>query len=538
MNKTKYLQRDGRWGGLPYPKKPCYIRAVGCGEVSIANVIIEMEQYAQYTPATIQPYCKQYGAPNCDGTYLSGICKMMKHYGMTEVKECDTMPELWKELEKGNRVAIYLMGSRRGGSKRIHWTSGGHFVASVNYKVENGKHYVYMKDPWTDDKNRNGWITYEGNMKGDVVGVYVGKLVQKKAKPSDGKLSVDGIGGTATIKATQKFFGKKQDGFLGDQIKKLNKYYPSIAAVKYGKGKKGSTTVKALQKWLGITPDGIIGKGTTAAWQHKLRDLGYLAKDEKIDGLFGVKSMKAWQRFLNDHLGKEEEKKPEPTPTPTPTPTPAPTPAPPKKTVDELAQEVLDGKWGSGKDRKEKLTKAGYDYDAVQNKVNEILKAKEDPLQPWYDALKTQYEWSKKQKYKFNKHPNVANSKKEGTCITFVAVALQRLGLLPKGKWFWLYPKTKKIDGNADKYVKKHPEIFEVFYPWKTIAELHKEDRIKKGDIIGFDKPDHTMVFKGFNKSGDPIFDTMGHKRGLNVTYPSYAKRKVGMIVRLKKVVK
>ena len=91
MNKTKYLQTDGRWGGLPYPKKPCYIRAVGCGEVSIANVIIEMKQYAQYTPATIQPYCKQYGAPNCDGTYLSGICKMMKHYGMTEVNDSAKM---------------------------------------------------------------------------------------------------------------------------------------------------------------------------------------------------------------------------------------------------------------------------------------------------------------------------------------------------------------------------------------------------------------------------------------------------------------
>ena len=94
------------------------------------------------------------------------------------------------------------------------------------------------------------------------------------------------------------------------------------------------------------------------------------------------------------------------------------------------------------------------------------------------------------------------------------------------------------MDGNGDEYVKKHPEIFEVFYPWKTVAELWKEGRIKKGDIIGFDKPDHTMVFKGFNKNGEPIFDTMGHKRGLNVTYPSYAKRKIGMIVRLKKVVK
>ena len=46
----------------------------------------------------------------------------------------------------------------------------------------------------------------------------------------------------------------------------------------------------------------------------------------------------------------------------------------PKKTVEELAKEVIDGKWGSGADRKNRLTEAGYDYSAVQKKVNELLK--------------------------------------------------------------------------------------------------------------------------------------------------------------------
>ena len=43
-----------------------------------------------------------------------------------------------------------------------------------------------------------------------------------------------------------------------------------------------------------------------------------------------------------------------------------------KKTVSELAQEVLDGKWGNGQERKEKLTAAGYDYNAVQAEVNKL----------------------------------------------------------------------------------------------------------------------------------------------------------------------
>lgn len=47
------------------------------------------------------------------------------------------------------------------------------------------------------------------------------------------------------------------------------------------------------------------------------------------------------------------------------------------KSIDELAQEVLDGKWGSGKTRKANLTEAGYDYEAVQEKVNEIIAERE-----------------------------------------------------------------------------------------------------------------------------------------------------------------
>lgn len=45
-----------------------------------------------------------------------------------------------------------------------------------------------------------------------------------------------------------------------------------------------------------------------------------------------------------------------------------------KKSVTELAKEVIAGKWGNGSDRKNRLTQAGYDYAAVQAKVNELMK--------------------------------------------------------------------------------------------------------------------------------------------------------------------
>ena len=55
------------------------------------------------------------------------------------------------------------------------------------------------------------------------------------------------------------------------------------------------------------------------------------------------------------------------------TPTPAPAP---KKSITEIAREVIDGKWYNGAARKSALTKAGYDPVAVQNEVNAILSGK------------------------------------------------------------------------------------------------------------------------------------------------------------------
>lgn len=53
-------------------------------------------------------------------------------------------------------------------------------------------------------------------------------------------------------------------------------------------------------------------------------------------------------------------------------PAPAPS-APVRKTVKQIAQEVVDGKWGNGSARKEALQRAGYSYAAVQHAVNDLL---------------------------------------------------------------------------------------------------------------------------------------------------------------------
>lgn len=56
----------------------------------------------------------------------------------------------------------------------------------------------------------------------------------------------------------------------------------------------------------------------------------------------------------------------------TPSPTPAPAPSG-GKSIDAVAREVIAGNWGSGDERKRKLSAAGYDAAAVQRQVNAIL---------------------------------------------------------------------------------------------------------------------------------------------------------------------
>ena len=88
---------------------------------------------------------------------------------------------------------------------------------------------------------------------------------------------------------------------------------------------------------------------TWAIWQ-------YSSSNGKLDRDIANMGKTAWKKYAKPNS--------EPAPTPTPTPTPA------KKTNEEIADEVLAGKWGNGDDRKKRLEAAGYDYNAIQEIVN------------------------------------------------------------------------------------------------------------------------------------------------------------------------
>ena len=82
-------------------------------------------------------------------------------------------------------------------------------------------------------------------------------------------------------------------------------------------------------------------------------DIWQYTSSGKVDGVSGNCDM---DYLYNENIIDENENQGEST-----------------KSIDELAQEVIDGKWRDGEDRKSKLEEAGYDYNAVQDRVNEIL---------------------------------------------------------------------------------------------------------------------------------------------------------------------
>lgn len=67
---------------------------------------------------------------------------------------------------------------------------------------------------------------------------------------------------------------------------------------------------------------------------------------------------------------------------------PTPTPAPVKKTNEQIADEVLEGKWGNGEERKKELEAKGYNYQAIQDIVNEKLGITKKPVVEYYTVQK------------------------------------------------------------------------------------------------------------------------------------------------------
>lgn len=87
-------------------------------------------------------------------------------------------------------------------------------------------------------------------------------------------------------------------------------------------------------------------------------DMLQYSSSGKIDGIAGnVDVNEMYRDLINEMNGSST----------------TPTPAPALKSVDDIAHEVINGMWGNGEDRINRLTQAGYNYNVIQARVNELL---------------------------------------------------------------------------------------------------------------------------------------------------------------------
>ena len=221
MGFTTYKQYDSRWGNLNYNGSSTMAMA-GCGPTACATIISGFKP--KITPLNTMKYMQEHGyAIRNQGTAWAGIPACLKHYGLKDVHEITSMADLWKTLEKSKNykgIIRFKAGSRGG----VTWTTEGHFVAFTAYKKENGKHYLWMRDP--GPRNKTKWYCYEDTMKGLVGSVWVGKI------PVTQEMKLDMIADMAekcawkfgTKKSKYKYpTGKRKKAY----VKALNKAYPN-----------------------------------------------------------------------------------------------------------------------------------------------------------------------------------------------------------------------------------------------------------------------------------------------------------------------
>lgn len=262
----------------------------------------------------------------CNGRYCSGYPTYMKPAQLTNLQTIRNKYKKPMTITSGMRCKGYnnAIGGSIANSKHLLGQATDFYMQGVTDTLANRKSFIrYAKNlPNTTYIYGNGINSYGNSIYAPYMGNAIhydtqnGNPTEQEEVKGTATLVVDGIGGKETVKRMQEFFGVAQDGIITGQSKAQSKRYPSLVAVQYGEG--GSATVKALQKWLGgKTCNGVIGEKTVKAWQRKLNSLGYPVG--AVTGIFDKNSMKAWQECLNNG-GK---KKPAPKPTPTPTPTPS-----------------------------------------------------------------------------------------------------------------------------------------------------------------------------------------------------------------------
>ncbi len=279
----KYLLRKSDWDGVYGTNTDNLIRHLKAVKDNTKN----------FAPEEFRCGC---GGRHCCGyptwmkpSELANIQSIRSHYAKPMVITC------------GVRCVPY--NREVGGitnSEHLHGYAADYYIEGVTDTLSNRQNSIGWISSLPNHHYTYGNGLYASTANGKTTRGYVSAPYMGNAMHTDsydgtpvpaGKLVVDGIGGAATVRRTQEFFGTGVDGVISGQNKSLAGYYPSLVSVSYGSG--GSACIKNLQRWIGETQDGIIGQNTVKAWQEKI--------GVKATGTFNAASMKAWQKYLNGH---------------------------------------------------------------------------------------------------------------------------------------------------------------------------------------------------------------------------------------------
>lgn len=229
MSFITYKQADSRWGRKNYNGSSSMATA-GCGATSCAMIAYGVD--GKTTPIDTMKYMQSHGyAIRNNGTAWNGIPNCLRAFGVKDVQEVPNMTKCWELMKKGYVGVFLFRAGKRGG---VTWTSSGHYVAVTDYKVQNGKHYVYTRD--SGGRNHTGWYAYETTMKGLIPKIWLGKVEQPKpiSKPS-GK-----YGGTVPSPTLKK-------GSKGEAVKNLQKFLTWYGVKLTADGEFGGNTKSALK---------------------------------------------------------------------------------------------------------------------------------------------------------------------------------------------------------------------------------------------------------------------------------------------------
>ena len=312
MGFITYKQADSRWGKKNYNGSSTMATA-GCGPTACAMIAYGID--GKTTPLDTMKYMQSHGyAIRNNGTAWNGIPACLKAYGLQNVQDVPNMTKCWELMSQGY-VGVFLF--RKGLRGGITWTTSGHYITVTDYKVQNGKHYIYTRD--SGGRNHTGWYCYETQMQGLLPKIWLGSMPKAAPKPIS--------------TPAQSTSGKIYTGAFPTKTIK--------------KGSKGTqvTRWQNFLKWMGydLKADGKFGPITVEKTKAAQKKFGFTGKD--VDGIVGPKTIKKAKAFQKQVASPSSVT---PTPAPTSTPTPAPTPAPTPVTSD-LPKKCIDVSYWQGK---------------------------------------------------------------------------------------------------------------------------------------------------------------------------------------------